>query len=262
MAFFDKIDKDRIIEVKKYYSKKTGYVKNVSYICKCPNYNVCKNTVSIGSNSQLHTKCISCSHREISHEEKDISQWQILTTDISKVRSNVELLEKDRFIQEEINQKGIVRLKIRCLETNCNNYVFIKCATHVQLQKSRCYECANFLRRKRPYERLYNKKLSDGPREKRNGSSIEWKMSYEEFASLCEMQNCHYCNNPLNRAKYRGDEGSTSLLLDRKDSNLDYTLLNCVPCCAVCNNTKGELISYDEMIMLMKYRGLWVEDKG
>lgn len=61
-------------------------------------------------------------------------------------------------------------------------------------------------------------------------------LSFNEFVSLSQM-NCHYCSSgPINK---KGD-----LLwngVDRIDSNLDYTLSNCVPCCKICNFAKSNL---------------------
>jgi hypothetical protein len=35
--------------------------------------------------------------------------------------------------------------------------------------------------------------------------------------------------------------------LDRKDNDLGHTMDNCIPCCAVCNLTRGNRFTVDEM---------------
>jgi hypothetical protein len=78
---------------------------------------------------------------------------------------------------------------------------------------------------------------------KRKG--VDCNLSFEEF---CELRGkfCHYCKV--------GKLSGASHSLDRKDSNLGYSLENCVPCCWPCNDTKGHRMSYDEMINLMAFR--------
>lgn len=56
-------------------------------------------------------------------------------------------------------------------------------------------------------------------------------------------KNCHYCGAPpTNRMKTKN-----SILpfmysgIDRVDSSKDYTRLNVVPCCSICNNAKSDL---------------------
>lgn len=39
--------------------------------------------------------------------------------------------------------------------------------------------------------------------------------------------------------------------IDRKDSNLGYTLLNSVTCCWTCNQLKKDLFSYEEFKVMM-----------
>jgi len=53
------------------------------------------------------------------------------------------------------------------------------------------------------------------------------------------------CVVVIPRAEYKSEDGSTTLRLDRKDSDKDYTLDNCVPCCPECNFTKNERIYYE-----------------
>lgn len=92
--------------------------------------------------------------------------------------------------------------------------------------------------------------------------STPWLLSKRELWNLM-LQNCHYCKSPpsnvrikkagkeLRSVKYNG--------IDRKENSLGYSPKNCVPCCKTCNSIKGEHLSYDEMILVMRsllsYRG-------
>lgn len=50
---------------------------------------------------------------------------------------------------------------------------------------------------------------------------------------------CHYCTGSLNEYGHS---------LDRKDNSKSYTVDNVVPCCTDCNRTKGDRLTYDEMV--------------
>lgn len=70
-------------------------------------------------------------------------------------------------------------------------------------------------------------------------------LSLEDYKTLVRPNSCHYCSNPLPESGHA---------LDRKDNSQGYTRSNVVPCCGLCNMTKGRFISYDEMLILIQYR--------
>lgn len=72
----------------------------------------------------------------------------------------------------------------------------------------------------------------------------EWRLTLEEY-SIATAQPCHYCG---------GDLPKYGIGLDRKNSDIGYILENVVPCCSVCNDTKGKHLTYKEMMHLMQYR--------
>lgn len=61
-----------------------------------------------------------------------------------------------------------------------------------------------------------------------NGQVLDFAIKKEEFATLCRSA-CWYC----------GDHSSLNGL-DRIDSNKGYTLDNVIPCCSLCNSSKGK----------------------
>ena len=245
----------RLISETPKYSKNTGLWKWTKYVARCP-VDGCQNTVSISKVDHINGRCRE--HALIDNEDR--SKWgeyiySLHTRELKKTRIKISEETESRFLCEEvgiqIGKEPIYRILYRCSSVGCNN-------TTVDHRRT-CFACANAKKQKRPYERTYNRATSRSTRTKNKGSiHIKWLLSYEEFVTLCDVKNCHYCNDLLNRAKYKSKPGSDAILLDRKDSNLSYTNLNCVPCCAKCNDTKGEHISYEEMILIMKHRGLWV----
>jgi 5-methylcytosine-specific restriction endonuclease McrA len=82
-------------------------------------------------------------------------------------------------------------------------------------------------RAENPYRLLLN-----GARKR----GVECTITEEEYEKLVESGKCFYCRRPL---------GSSGHRLDRKDSNGDYTVENCVPCCWTCNRAKGASISFE-----------------
>lgn len=74
--------------------------------------------------------------------------------------------------------------------------------------------------------------------------NIEWKLTLEEYRTIISSL-CHYCEKPTPEA---------GVGLDRKNNHLGYTSTNVVPCCARCNDMKGQHITYEEMLSLWKAR--------
>ena len=77
--------------------------------------------------------------------------------------------------------------------------------------------------------------------------SLPFELSFDEFMIFWQA-NCHYC----------GDQIAT-IGIDRIDSNVGYSLENCVPCCARCNYVK---LDYDieetnmHILKMLKHQGI------
>lgn len=92
---------------------------------------------------------------------------------------------------------------------------------------------------------------------------LVFNLSKEDFKFLTS-QNCNYCgcspkhsvNRPHSNPKYKNSLRFNGDYLyngiDRKDSKLGYVLDNCVTCCRDCNTIKHDILSYDEMLVVMK----------
>jgi hypothetical protein len=64
-----------------------------------------------------------------------------------------------------------------------------------------------------------------------------WSLTLEEFRQLVSNQ-CHYCSGPLPK---------TSSGLDRKDNSRGYEIDNVLPCCTICNLSRRNHFTVEEM---------------
>lgn len=242
--------KETILNEKKIFDK-NGVWKSTIFTIKCSN-SMCKNTVKIEKKKQIGAKCRSCAAQLSSLHGKKSRKWiECSDTNLPNRYLN--------FYKQNYNKISKV---LAC--SNGKSFAFIMsctiCNKNVKVSdynKVTDVVCNSCFKKKRPYERTYNAQLRKSARTRSDGFKIEWKLTYSEFAALCEIPNCHYCNQPLERAKNRSNIGSSSKLLDRKNSNDHYTIENSVPCCPRCNDMKGAHLTYDEMIMICKMRG-WI----
>ena len=98
----------------------------------------------------------------------------------------------------------------------------------------------------KPYEYLYTNL--------KNRGKYKVDLTLEEFLEFIKITKCHYCNAEIKwyerHSKYY--ESSYAYNLDRKDNTTGYTKENCVVCCKLCNFTKANRFTYDEMLILGK----------
>ena len=69
---------------------------------------------------------------------------------------------------------------------------------------------------------------------------LTWNIPFETYVDLLT-EKCHYCGSGLNE---------TGIGLDRKNNKFGYDLGNVVSCCGLCNITKSDNFSYEEMLYL------------
>lgn len=111
-----------------------------------------------------------------------------------------------------------------------------------------CRRCLPRKRRVRPYESLYRKVV------KCNGGK-EDILKYEEFVEICNTtNNCYYCSNPVHRKMYPDSKKDMPYYLDRLNPFKGYSIDNIVTCCTYCNFLKGNLLSPEETLSIMKFR--------
>ena len=90
---------------------------------------------------------------------------------------------------------------------------------------------------------LNHKYAAYAARAKTHKKQLSFELTLDEFAFLTSSP-CHYCGivgASATKAKPTSNGAYVSNGIDRKDSNLGYTLKNCVPCCPICNLMKRDL---------------------
>ena len=96
-------------------------------------------------------------------------------------------------------------------------------------------------------------------RNKASSRKIKFLLSMEEFAKLVK-GNCFYCGREPFQKIHLQKSKKISIIytgIDRKDTNGDYTIENCVSCCKICNVMKGTK-SVEEFKNHIKRIGKWL----
>lgn len=88
------------------------------------------------------------------------------------------------------------------------------------------------------------KSLRDGAKKR----GLEVSITKIDF-KLLRLQTCYYCGGPL-PPKGHG--------IDRLDNSLGYLKDNVVPCCYPCNRTKSDMLSPEEMRIIIEHRNMSV----
>lgn len=139
-------------------------------------------------------------------------------------------------------------------------YLF-KCLKCINIAKSRkcyfkkhsglCQSCSARItikaaqknNRKRPYEARYNNFLA---RTKNDNPKTD--LTYEDYLEFTKINECHYCNIPINWEPYT--KNTSGFFLDRKENEISHIKSNLVVCCELCNFTKRDEFSYDEFLII------------
>ena len=72
----------------------------------------------------------------------------------------------------------------------------------------------------------------------------ELAITKEQYAYLVRGRSCYYCGSSL---------GLIGHGLDRIDNNKGYYPDNVVPCCGLCNEIRGDILTHTEMIGVALY---------
>lgn len=136
-----------------------------------------------------------------------------------------------------------------------NSYICRPCLCKRNFKKAQA--AAAKARTLKPYEALYRSFLRT--------ATHEVEISFTEFKKFIKIKKCHYCDSRIiwrKKSLSRGKQGVyIRYNLDRKDSNIGYTVKNCVVCCPKCNRVKSNFFSeneFKEVVALIKeIRGKW-----
>jgi len=93
-----------------------------------------------------------------------------------------------------------------------------------------------------------------------NRRNINFDITEHEFETITT-QNCFYCNQePVEKKKNKSEHAVRKMNgIDRINSNVGYTVSNCVPCCKICNYMKQELSTsefYDHLLKIVQFKSL------
>lgn len=145
---------------------------------------------------------------------------------IGKIYGPFEILDIDHVNKTDTGQYQVY-VKTKC--TQCKNVsIMLFCSTDWKRQ-TKCKKCLGL---GTPYLNSILRGYKDGAKSR----NISWNLSNNDFLNLIS-SNCFYCGSkPEKHIRYKTIGYSNGI--DRIDSNLDYNISNCVPCCTKCNIMK------------------------
>ena len=124
---------------------------------------------------------------------------------------------------------------------SCKEELFYSSTSALNLatrRNSKCGSCSKSGRvsanRGDPFKWLYNHVVFIS-----KNRNIENSLTFNEFLEFTNVDQCHYCGNPITWTSHRHNRGVYhGYNLDRKNNDSGYTKDNCVVCCEMCNYMK------------------------
>jgi phage pi2 protein 07 len=209
--------------------------------CECGRQ-VIVSTTSLRSGN---TRSCGCLRRETLSKFKDLTGMRIGRLTVVK------------FHKYEYS-KGLNRRNFWWCKCDCGKE---KSINHYSLCKEKTLSCGclqreiNIQKSHRP-EAGFNKVYRSYTHRARKEGKL-FSLNPNDFFRLTQ-ENCNYCNTPPSQISktmtpfiYNG--------IDRIDSNLGYTIENCVPCCKICNYAKGSMTVEQFKVWIMKVFKNYVE---
>jgi hypothetical protein len=232
-------------------------VKNVTHI---------KTRYNVDEQGNYFKICHSCAHKKLAEKRTkegffyELNKIKANKTRISALNKgdtygNFTVLsdvpQRIEYISKKTGKKTVRALWL--CECKCGNIV--KRTTTDLITKRGTKQCptcaykqkAQSTEKHTDIQRLYN--LSIQGRIKQSKGRILNNLSLENFSKLI-IQNCYYCGEPPKQVTY----GKNKIVkdrtfmkngIDRIDSNGNYDVNNCVPCCKICNMMKSNLTKDD-----------------
>lgn len=185
---------------------------------------------SDGHNRILKILCLNCGKEFYLRPYQFKQQKHICKKQYEGLKNGVLTCIKDLGIQQNNNKREHL-LKVLC--ERCGKMSIVrtdKLTSKIYIPQS-CTYCINDLQKE-----IADKKYKDSRQFRRKYRSIienaksrniKVLLTQDEIKSIID-QPCYYCGETKN------------IGIDRIDSNKDYTLDNCVPCCKICNRMKNK----------------------
>jgi hypothetical protein len=151
--------------------------------------------------------------------------------------------------------KKTCRAKWKCV-CDCGTQVIKNSNELYRGKYTKCKPCSyaerpQSTKRHTALERLFRLKVIGNC----SNREIKVNMSAEEYYNIAK-NNCYYCDEPpkefeLYKGKYSKKESLMVNGVDRIDSDGNYEVSNCVPCCFNCNSAK-RIMTQEEFFSLVK----------
>lgn len=129
---------------------------------------------------------------------------------------------------------------------NCNSEFKVEKNNTYRRKTECCQKCSSYLglnkiNIKPKYQGLLTK-IKNSAKKK----NLNFNLTLNDVLQFIIIDKCHYCECSIdwdikNNNRYN---------LDRKDNNKGYTKDNLVVCCWKCNNTRSNLYTYEEFLLL------------
>lgn len=132
---------------------------------------------------------------------------------------------------------------------NCDN-----CGIEFKVEKNNlfrrktksCQKCSSYLGLRKinikpKYQGLLTK-IKNSAKKK----NLNFNLTLDDILFFTEISNCHYCETVINW----NSKNNNRYNLDRKDNSQGYNKDNLVVCCWKCNNTRSNLYTYEEFLLL------------
>lgn len=125
--------------------------------------------------------------------------------------------------------------------------ICLKCSALALEGLTHCEKCRKIVNERNYHartslERRFEEAKYFAKRRLQKRMAVYWDLSFDDFVKLQQGFPCHYCDLPFVMRRGVG--------LDRIDNDKGYTKDNVVPCCLLCNRTRGDHLSYTEMKQL------------
>ena len=139
------------------------------------------------------------------------------------------------FLKLSSSGKKVRYVSVKC---QCSKVGLVKLASLTSGKSSGCRSCAK--KSTRTYEQLKETAVKSIILDYKDNASVrglQFNLTDEEFKNLIFLK-CHYCDSGPSNVKKTKKVKVAYNGIDRIDSNLGYSLSNCVPCCSICNIMK------------------------
>ena len=211
-------EKYDVIEViiEKYKDSKKTNLYNYVMICKD-----CGHIIKIAKSSfKQYTTCAKCNQTKYYNDFVGFENIAFKVIDFEK----------------SIN--GRLYYKVQC--KNCNSILIMRKDNILKATKCHCINCIGNNRTPSKFGPLnvYKYYYKEGARSR----GFNWEISDEEFYDIISKPCLYCCSEPKTiqslKRYIKVKESINVNGVDRLDSNLGYTIENCVPCCSMCNRMK------------------------